>query len=127
MAPKLSQNPDESIYEEWDCPQVIAIYEFTSTQPDELSLCIGDVVNVLKKINDGKSMYKNRKLVCYFSFNVCVIFFTQFESHHFISFYFILFYFISFQLIIKKFLIHFRNRFCINLKNCFKFEHRESN
>lgn len=53
MTPKQSLNPNESIYEEWDCPQVIAIYEFTSAQPDELSLCIGDVVNVLKKMNDG--------------------------------------------------------------------------
>lgn len=53
MTPKQSLNPNESIYEEWDCPQVIAIYEFTSAQPDELSLCIGDVVNVLKKMKDG--------------------------------------------------------------------------
>lgn len=63
VTPKLSENPDESIYEEWDCPQVIALYEFTSTQPDELSLCIGDVVNVLKKMSDGKSTFLDLKII----------------------------------------------------------------
>lgn len=53
VTPKLSENPNECIYEEWDCPQVIALYEFTPVQPDELNLCIGDVVNVLKKMSDG--------------------------------------------------------------------------
>lgn len=54
LSPILSTNPMESVYEEWDCPQMIAIYEFTASQPDELSLSIGDMVNVLKKIPDGK-------------------------------------------------------------------------
>lgn len=55
LSPILSTNPMESVYEAWDCPQMITIYEFTAAQPDELSLSIGDMVNVLRKIPDGKS------------------------------------------------------------------------
>ena len=50
----LSDNPDETVYEEWDCPQVIAIHPYVACQPDELSLEVADVVNVLRKMNDGK-------------------------------------------------------------------------
>jgi neuronal guanine nucleotide exchange factor len=50
----VSDNPDETVYEEWDCPQVMAIHPYVAYQPDELSLEVGDVVNVLRKINDGK-------------------------------------------------------------------------
>ena len=60
VTPKSSENPNECIYEEWDCPQVIALYEFTPVQPDELNLCIGDVVNVLKKMSDGKLKKKKK-------------------------------------------------------------------
>lgn len=49
-----SDNPEEKLYEEWDCPQVSAIHTYTALQPDELSLQAGDVVKVLKKTTDGK-------------------------------------------------------------------------
>ena len=48
-----SSNPDEVLYEEWDCPQVLANHTYTASQPDELSLQLGDVVNVLRKMVDG--------------------------------------------------------------------------
>lgn len=49
-----SDNPEEKLYEEWDCPQVSAIHAYTALQPDELSLQAGDVVKILKKTTDGK-------------------------------------------------------------------------
>jgi len=53
VTPRTSDNPEEKIYEEWDCPQVQAIHPYTATQPDELSLEVADVVNVLRKMADG--------------------------------------------------------------------------
>merc|ERR1739842_268144 len=53
VTPRQSENPDERIYEEWDCPQVQAIHQYEAKQPDELSLEVTDVVNVLKKMADG--------------------------------------------------------------------------
>jgi hypothetical protein len=54
VSPPISDNPEETVYEEWDCPQVTAVHPYVSRQPDELSLEVADVVNVLRKITDGK-------------------------------------------------------------------------
>jgi neuronal guanine nucleotide exchange factor len=54
VSPPVSDNPNETVYEEWDCPQVTAIHPYVACQPDELSLEVADVVNVLRKITDGK-------------------------------------------------------------------------
>ncbi|KAJ8675473.1 hypothetical protein QAD02_011259 [Eretmocerus hayati] len=43
----------ETLYESWDCPQVMALYSYAPCQPDELPLQPGDVINVLRKMNDG--------------------------------------------------------------------------
>ncbi|XP_050093691.1 serine-rich adhesin for platelets [Anopheles aquasalis] len=51
--PPSSENPDEKIYEQWDCPQVIAVHPYRALQPDELDLDIKDVVNVHRKMADG--------------------------------------------------------------------------
>ncbi|XP_055611034.1 uncharacterized protein LOC129757763 [Uranotaenia lowii] len=51
--PLASENPDEKIYEQWDCPQVIAVHPYHALQPDELDLDIKDVVNVHRKMADG--------------------------------------------------------------------------
>uniref|UniRef100_A0A1Q3G0Y3 Putative guanine nucleotide exchange factor tim n=1 Tax=Culex tarsalis TaxID=7177 RepID=A0A1Q3G0Y3_CULTA len=51
--PLSSENPDEKIYEQWDCPQVIAVHPYQALQPDELDLDIKDVVNVHRKMADG--------------------------------------------------------------------------
>ncbi|CAG0924981.1 unnamed protein product [Notodromas monacha] len=53
VTPRRSSDPNEVIYEEWDCPQVQAIHPYTAQQPDELSLETSDVVNVFKKTADG--------------------------------------------------------------------------
>lgn len=52
MTPPTSENPYETLYEEWDCPQVIVRHGYQSLEPDELTLDPGDVVNVLRKMND---------------------------------------------------------------------------
>nr|XP_060636075.1 rho guanine nucleotide exchange factor 15 [Anolis sagrei ordinatus] len=43
----------ETIYEDWDCPQVQCTEAYTATQADELSLEPTDIVNVLRKTNEG--------------------------------------------------------------------------
>ncbi|CAG9860623.1 unnamed protein product [Phyllotreta striolata] len=53
FTPPKSENPDETLYECWDCPQVTALHDYNASQPDELSLSRGDVINVLRKMNDG--------------------------------------------------------------------------
>lgn len=55
MEPPASDNPDEKLYEQWDCPQVIAKHSYVGLQPDELNLDPGDVVNVTRKMTDGKT------------------------------------------------------------------------
>jgi neuronal guanine nucleotide exchange factor len=54
VSPRVSDNPDETIFEEWDCPQVMAVHPYVARQPDELSLEVADVVKVLRKTSDGK-------------------------------------------------------------------------
>jgi hypothetical protein len=51
-APPTSENPHETLYEQWDCPQVVVKHAYQPLEPDELCLDTGDVVNVLKKMKD---------------------------------------------------------------------------
>lgn len=51
--PPASENPDDKIYEQWDCPQVMAKHVYQAQEPDELALDPGDIVNVTKKMADG--------------------------------------------------------------------------
>ncbi|XP_055846737.1 putative mediator of RNA polymerase II transcription subunit 26 [Episyrphus balteatus] len=51
--PPEAETPGEKLYEQWDCPQVTATHEFIATEPDLLSLEVGDVVNVSRKLPDG--------------------------------------------------------------------------
>ncbi|CAH0556152.1 unnamed protein product [Brassicogethes aeneus] len=53
LSPLKSENPDETLYECWDCPQVTAVHNYTASQPDELPVVRGDVINVLRKMADG--------------------------------------------------------------------------
>ncbi|XP_022164823.1 uncharacterized protein LOC111029894 [Myzus persicae] len=53
MSPPISSNPEETLYNEWDCPQVFSEHPYIAIQPDELSLQNGDIVKVLTKMNDG--------------------------------------------------------------------------
>lgn len=51
--PPVAEQEGETVYADWDCPQVNALHNYTAQQPDELSLYEGDVINVLKKLPDG--------------------------------------------------------------------------
>ncbi|XP_017775563.1 PREDICTED: uncharacterized protein LOC108561925 [Nicrophorus vespilloides] len=53
LSPPKSENPDETLYECWDCPQVTAVHNYTANQPDELALSRGDIINVTRKMADG--------------------------------------------------------------------------
>ncbi|XP_071988422.1 ephexin-1-like isoform X2 [Engystomops pustulosus] len=43
----------ETIYEDWDCPQVHCVEQYTATQADELTLEPADIINVLRKTSEG--------------------------------------------------------------------------
>lgn len=43
----------EAVYAGWDCPQVCALYAYAPSQPDELPLAEGDIVNVARKTSEG--------------------------------------------------------------------------
>ncbi|CAG9801555.1 unnamed protein product [Chironomus riparius] len=51
-APPTSENPYETLYEQWDCPQVIVKHAYQALEPDELTLDVGEAVNVLRKMKD---------------------------------------------------------------------------
>lgn len=51
-APPTSDNPYETLYEQWDCPQVVIKHAYQALEPDEITLDAGDVVNVLRKMKD---------------------------------------------------------------------------
>ncbi|CAD6194022.1 unnamed protein product [Caenorhabditis auriculariae] len=53
VRPPTSSNPEEKVYAEWDCPQVVALHVYTPSQQDELQLQVGDTINVLRKMPDG--------------------------------------------------------------------------
>lgn len=53
LSPPKSEDPDEVLYECWDCPQVTVIHNYNAEQPDELNLSKGDVINVSRKMADG--------------------------------------------------------------------------
>jgi neuronal guanine nucleotide exchange factor len=40
---------EEDLYAAWDCPQARALYDYEARQADELTLCVGDVVDVLSR------------------------------------------------------------------------------
>ncbi|KAL0993767.1 hypothetical protein UPYG_G00113700 [Umbra pygmaea] len=43
----------EVIYEDWDCPQVQCLKTYVAQQADELSLEPADIINVIRKTNEG--------------------------------------------------------------------------
>ncbi|KHJ98339.1 RhoGEF domain protein [Oesophagostomum dentatum] len=53
LRPPISSNPEEKVYAEWDCPQAVAVHTYNKNQDDELSLEVGDMVNILRKMPDG--------------------------------------------------------------------------
>lgn len=61
VSPSQHGLPEETLYEVWDCPQVVVLYCYSPNQPDELSLHPGDVINVFRKMSDG--WYQGEKLL----------------------------------------------------------------
>lgn len=48
---------EEKVYEIWDCPQIKCIQTYEAKQEDELDLELDELVNVLRKLPDGKLAY----------------------------------------------------------------------
>ncbi|XP_032367222.1 rho guanine nucleotide exchange factor 15 [Etheostoma spectabile] len=44
---------DEVIYEDWDCPQVQCVEQYIAQQADELTLEPTEIINVIRKTNEG--------------------------------------------------------------------------
>ncbi|XP_037075717.1 ephexin-1-like isoform X2 [Pollicipes pollicipes] len=53
VTPKTQKTETETVYETWDCPQVLAVHPYAAQQPDEITLHVGDVLKVLRKVPDG--------------------------------------------------------------------------
>ncbi|XP_067294036.1 ephexin-1 isoform X2 [Pseudorasbora parva] len=52
--PLINEAPgEEKIYEDWDCPQVQCVSQYVAKQADELNLEPSDIINVLRKTNEG--------------------------------------------------------------------------
>ena len=38
--------PKKEMFNDWDCPQVRAVVDYDSQQADELTLFVGDIINI---------------------------------------------------------------------------------
>ncbi|XP_074479532.1 uncharacterized protein arhgef15b isoform X2 [Sebastes fasciatus] len=47
------RDEDEVIYEDWDCPQVQCVEPYIAQQADELTLEPTEIINVIRKTNEG--------------------------------------------------------------------------
>ncbi|XP_062240098.1 rho guanine nucleotide exchange factor 15 isoform X2 [Platichthys flesus] len=50
---KMATDEDEVIYEDWDCPQVQCVEQYIAQQADELTLEPTEIVNIIRKTNEG--------------------------------------------------------------------------
>ncbi|XP_022525995.2 rho guanine nucleotide exchange factor 15 [Astyanax mexicanus] len=48
-----NREQEEVIYEDWDCPQVQCIEQYVAKQTDELNLEPPEIINVIRKTNEG--------------------------------------------------------------------------
>ncbi|XP_039517281.1 ephexin-1 isoform X2 [Pimephales promelas] len=48
-----SNDQEEVIYEDWDCPQVQCVQQYVANQSDELNLEPTEIINVVRKTNEG--------------------------------------------------------------------------
>ncbi|XP_054656104.1 rho guanine nucleotide exchange factor 15 [Dunckerocampus dactyliophorus] len=53
MAAFPSKEEDDVVYDVWDCPQVQCVEQYVAQQADELSLEPTEIVNVIRKTNEG--------------------------------------------------------------------------
>ncbi|XP_023688289.2 rho guanine nucleotide exchange factor 5 [Paramormyrops kingsleyae] len=49
----MERETNEVVYKDWDCPQVHCIEQYVAQQSDELNLEPTDIINVLRKTNEG--------------------------------------------------------------------------
>ncbi|XP_036379822.1 rho guanine nucleotide exchange factor 15-like [Megalops cyprinoides] len=47
------RDKEEVVYEDWDCPQVQCVDQYVAQQSDELDLEPTDIINVVRKTNEG--------------------------------------------------------------------------
>ncbi|KAI3376398.1 hypothetical protein L3Q82_016879 [Scortum barcoo] len=47
------RDDDEVIYEDWDCPQVQCVEQYIAQQADELTLEPTEIINIIRKTNEG--------------------------------------------------------------------------
>ena len=50
---QTSANPEEKIYEDWDCPRVESVEDYEAQDSDEIVIRKGDTANVLRKMSDS--------------------------------------------------------------------------
>lgn len=50
---KPHNEQEEVIYEDWDCPQVQCVEQYVANQADELNLEPTEIINVVRKTNEG--------------------------------------------------------------------------
>lgn len=48
-----NNDQEEVIYEDWDCPQVQCVQQYVANQADELNLEPTEIINVVRKTNEG--------------------------------------------------------------------------
>ncbi|XP_060794876.1 uncharacterized protein arhgef15b [Neoarius graeffei] len=48
-----NREQEEVIYEDWDCPQVQCVEQYIAAQTDELNLEPPEIINVIRKTNEG--------------------------------------------------------------------------
>ena len=56
---QTSANPEEKIYEDWDCPRVESVEDYEAQDSDEIALRQGDTANVLRKMSDSGELSLN--------------------------------------------------------------------
>ncbi|KAL2079596.1 hypothetical protein ACEWY4_025340 [Coilia grayii] len=49
----MDRDAEEVIYEDWDCPQVQCVEQYVAQQADEISLEPTEIINVIRKTNEG--------------------------------------------------------------------------
>uniref|UniRef100_A0A4W5RW37 SH3 domain-containing protein n=1 Tax=Hucho hucho TaxID=62062 RepID=A0A4W5RW37_9TELE len=50
---KPDGDKEEVVYEDWDCPQVQCVEQYLAQQADELNLEATEIINVVRKTNEG--------------------------------------------------------------------------
>ena len=61
---QTSANPEEKIYEDWDCPRVESVEDYEAQDSDEIALRRGDTANVLRKMSDSGEICLCPRVAC---------------------------------------------------------------